>query len=270
MTESKNAVALVPANFSEGQAMAKFYASSKLVPQELRDKPADVYVAMTQGLELGVGPATSLRHINVIQGKPEIDAVLAHGLVLASPLCEYFRLVSVDEKQATYETKRVGDPPKSMQFTMEEARRAKLVDRGKDPSDNNWNKWPKRMMQAACKRQLASDVYPDILTGLAVNLEIEEGVSYNDGEPSDEAIADAELVNAETGEVEDAVLAATAEVIEKYKSRITALDNIDDMVKLKDQELKKEAPTVVNAVREHWLARRDQIFKARDAANFDG
>ncbi len=264
MTEHKS-LALVPTSFAEGQEMAKFFSESKLIPQELRDKPADVYAAMMLGVERGVGPMTSLKHINIINGKAEIDAVLAHGLVLASPLCEYFRLVSIDDDQATYETKRRGNPIRTMTFTMEEAKRAKLLDRGKDKSDNNWNKWPKRMLIATCKRQLAKDVYPDVLTGLAVNLNLEDLSHYDDGEPSDEPIADAEIVNPETGEIEDSVLAATAEVIEKYKTRITALDNIEDMVKLKDQELKKEAPTVVNAVRDHWMARKTEIYKAREA-----
>lgn len=264
MTESKS-LALVPTSFAEGQEMAKFFSESNLIPEDLRGKPADVYAAMTLGIERGVGPMTSLKHINIIGGKPEIDAVLAHGLVLASPLCEYFRLVSVDDEQATYETKRRGNPKRTMQFTMAEAKRAKLLDRGKDASNNNWNKWPKRMLIATCKRQLAKDVYPDVLTGLAVNLNLEDLSYYDDGEPSDEPIADAEIVNPDTGETEDADLAKTTELIEKYKSRIASLDILDDLVKVKDQELKKEPAVVVDAVRQFWLDRCSVVRKAAHA-----
>lgn len=61
---------------SEQKDIAALYAQSMLVPEAYRNKPADVFVAVTLGQSVGISPIQSLSEINVIKGKPTMSASL--------------------------------------------------------------------------------------------------------------------------------------------------------------------------------------------------
>lgn len=61
---------------SEQKDIAALYAQSTLVPEAFRNKPADVFVAVTLGQSVGISPIQSLSEINVIKGKPTMSASL--------------------------------------------------------------------------------------------------------------------------------------------------------------------------------------------------
>lgn len=61
---------------SEQKDIAALYAQSTLVPEAYRNKPADVFVAVTLGQSVGISPIQSLSEINVIKGKPTMSASL--------------------------------------------------------------------------------------------------------------------------------------------------------------------------------------------------
>lgn len=61
---------------SEQKDIANLYAESTLVPEAYRNKPADVFVAVTLGQSVGISPIQSLSEINVIKGKPTMSASL--------------------------------------------------------------------------------------------------------------------------------------------------------------------------------------------------
>lgn len=61
---------------SEQKDIANLYAESTLVPEAFRNKPADIFVAVTLGQSVGISPIQSLSEINVIKGKPTMSASL--------------------------------------------------------------------------------------------------------------------------------------------------------------------------------------------------
>ena len=123
--------------------------------------PEAAFVVIATGRELGLTAMQSLRAIHMIEGKPSISADAAAAVVLKHPACEWFRMVSSDAKQATYEAKRVGNPPQAMTFTIQDAATAGLT--GKD----NWKKFPAPMLRARCSLALARAVFPDALMGVS-------------------------------------------------------------------------------------------------------
>jgi hypothetical protein len=89
-----------------------------------------------------------------------MSADLAVALTKRHPSCRYFRVVSSDDKAATYETLREGDPePTRMAFTAEQARQAGL-------GGDNWRRYPAAMLRARCSLALARAVYSDIMLGV--------------------------------------------------------------------------------------------------------
>ena len=59
-----------PSNLAELDSLSDKLAKSALIPEALRNKPADVAVVLMTGAELGLGPMLSLRSIYVVKGKP--------------------------------------------------------------------------------------------------------------------------------------------------------------------------------------------------------
>ncbi len=150
-----------PTSMEQGIRLAEMLARSALVPSAVRGKPADIFVILATGRELGIGPMQALSDINVIQGKPVMSADLMVSQCKKHPeVCRYIRLVETNEQRAVYETQRVGSPePERFAFTMDDAKRLGLD--GKD----NYKKQPKTMLRRRCAAALAREVYPDLVRG---------------------------------------------------------------------------------------------------------
>lgn len=157
-TMSDKALALIPQDLPGFTALAKQFAESKLIPSDLQSKPADVFVTLLAGNELGLSPMAALRGIHVVKGKTILSADTMVAVVLASGAAEYFRRVEATATTATYETKRKGAEPVQVTWTSADAVTAKL-------DGDNWKKYPRAMLAARCKAELARDVYPDVLAG---------------------------------------------------------------------------------------------------------
>lgn len=150
-----------PTSLEQAMTLAEMLAKSALVPQAVRNKPADIFVILATGRELGIGPMQALSDINVIQGKPVFSADLMVAQCKKHPeVCKYIRLVESTDKGATYETMRVGAPePERFTFTMDDARKLGLD--GKD----NYKKQPKTMLRRRAAAALARETYPDLVRG---------------------------------------------------------------------------------------------------------
>jgi hypothetical protein len=150
----------LPTTMAEAEQLAARLAQSALLPDGLRGKPADVLITLITGHELGLSPMQSVRGLHVVKGRAVMSADLAVGLVKRNSACRHFRLVSSDDKAATYETLREGEPePTRMTFTIDQARQAGLV-------ADNWKRFPSAMLRARCSLALARAVYPDVLQGV--------------------------------------------------------------------------------------------------------
>lgn len=149
-----------PSNMAEAEQLSVRLAQSALLPDGLRGKPGDVLVTLITGHELGLSPMQAIRGLHVVKGRAVMSADLAVALTKRHPSCRYFRVVASDDKAATYETLREGDPePTRMTFTAEQARQAGL-------GGDNWRKYPAAMLRARCSLALARAVYSDIMLGV--------------------------------------------------------------------------------------------------------
>lgn len=170
-TETSDAVAIVrapqpqhtqaiePQNFGELKALAQHAARSRFFGGAGDESQA--LVLMMRGRDLGLSYAQALAAFHVINGKPTLSADAMVAVCLARPdLCEYFRHVSSDDTQATFATKRVGEPEQRETYTMADAVREELA------SKAMWKKFPKRMLKARAKANLARDTFPELLLGI--------------------------------------------------------------------------------------------------------
>lgn len=163
----KDLFSLMPRNFDGAQRFCDVLAKSELVPQAYREKPANIFVAVQMGAELGLSPMQALQNIAVINGRPTLwgDAVL--GLVQASGKLEYIREWA--EGDVAYcEVKRRGyGHPYKTSFTQEDAKRMGLA--GKQ---GPWSQIPQRMRQLRARAFALRDQFADVLRGVAVTEEI--------------------------------------------------------------------------------------------------
>lgn len=160
--------AIVPTSFAEAKEMAHTFSKASIITQALKGKEADVLVTIATGLELGLSPMASLRGLDVVEGQIYMRADLMVALCMRSRVCEYFRPVVVTDTKVTYETKRAGEKPETMTWSIEDAKRAGLA--GKSV----WQKYPRLMLSNRCKSELAKLVYPDVLFGIGETEELEE------------------------------------------------------------------------------------------------
>lgn len=198
--------ALVPASVTDAEHMAVQLSKSQLVPDAFRNKPADTFMAISYGLELGLPPVSALRSIAVIKGKPTLYADAMVGLVMASGKAEYFTCVESLQDRATYATKRKGSPDEVRKtFTTADAEQAGL------PSQNkNYRTYPKQMLEARAKAWLARDVYPDLLHGIYSAEEVSE-MDDTPPRPAEVAAVQPAYTDAEVVDDEPEDVAATAD-----------------------------------------------------------
>jgi hypothetical protein len=150
-----------PSDLRQAMEISKTLSTSGLMPRALVGKPQDILVIIIKGRELGLSMMQSISGISVIQGKAVMEAATMVGLCLSKrDVCEYFRLITSDDKVATYVTKRSGSEPVTLSFTIEEAKKANLL--GKD----NWRNYPAAMLRARASSALARAVYPDLTAGI--------------------------------------------------------------------------------------------------------
>jgi len=168
--ERASALLYDPGLLDQALMVADKICKSNMVPKYLRGDPGGTLINILTGHELGLSPMQSLRGLTVIDGRVGMHADLMVALVLRSPQCVYFRCTHTDEQRATFETLRKGDDkPTEYSFTVEDARRAHLLDKGPQA---NWQAWRKNMLRARCASNLASLKYQDVLYGIGLMADV--------------------------------------------------------------------------------------------------
>lgn len=176
--ETKKDIFSFDGSMVENMQMAEMLAHSDLVPQDYKNKPSNVIVAVQMGQEVGLKPMQALQGIAVINGRPCIWGDALIGLVRNSNLCEYVTETFDHEKMtATCVAKRFEEVEKITTFSREDAIRAGLWNdnkkvysmRYKKEVNNTspWYKYPKRMLQMRARGFCLRDLFPDVLKGLA-------------------------------------------------------------------------------------------------------
>lgn len=181
---------LAPQNMNEAMEFSKMIASSGLVPQQYKNKPQDVLVAVQWGYELGLQPLQALQNIAVINGKPSVYGDAALALVKNDSRCagvhEY--IDGDGDNRIAYCTakRRYGDDIEetTRTFSVDDAKRAGLWGR-KGP----WTQYPDRMLMMRARGFTLRDAFPDALKGV---ITAEEAQDYpSKGKSTQTAIQEA-------------------------------------------------------------------------------
>lgn len=165
---------LEPRTGQDAQRLAGLLHNSRLYQKNFGNEFA-VLAIILRGRALGLDATTALEafYFDSRTGSLLPVASIIIGMCMRSELSEYFRCVSTDDKQATYETKRVGDPPMSYQYTWEMAVKADLTGLTHNKEKTNWHKRPDAMIRKTTGVNLARIVYPDLIKGLYSHEEME-------------------------------------------------------------------------------------------------
>ena len=147
-------------------------AKSDLTPAGYRNKPEDIFIAISYGHELKLNPLASLQGIAVINGKPSVygDAMLA--LCRKHPAFEDIQesITGTGENmKAVCKIKRKGQSWSEYTFTIAMARKAGLLNK-KGP----WQTHLERMMQMRARGFVLRDVFADALGGVITTEEAED------------------------------------------------------------------------------------------------
>ncbi|MFO1148313.1 MAG: hypothetical protein U1E62_08045 [Alsobacter sp.] len=165
----------IPRSMEEALTLAKAVVAARMAPRGM-ETPEACLVAILHGLEVGLTPLMALQRIAVIEGRPTIWGEGAMALVRASGLArslrEWVEGDTPDTWQAQCEVLRKGEcEPVTTCFSVADARRAGLW--GKP---GPWSSYPRRMLQMRARAFALRDVFADVLGGLYLREEIEDGL----------------------------------------------------------------------------------------------
>jgi hypothetical protein len=169
VTPAERVAAAAEAGMDSWLIVAKdvFYLAERLcntpfVPKNYRGEPEAAAAAILTGRELGLPPMTSLRHVQVVEGVPSLDAEYKRARVLAAG--HEFDILGWDGKHCEVSGRRKGShkPPLVVEYTIEDARLAGLVrDRSKYVTA------PRVMLLARATTLLCNAIFADVTNGLA-------------------------------------------------------------------------------------------------------
>lgn len=153
--------AIVPRTMTELIEFSKYLSQSEIVPDTFRGKPANIFVAIQWGMEIGLLPFQALQSIAIIHGRPMLYGDAGLALVYGSSMVESFE-EEIGAESATCRAKRKGNPKECVRtFTKADAEKAGLW--GK----NTWAAYPKRMLQMRARWWALRDTFPDVLRGVS-------------------------------------------------------------------------------------------------------
>ena len=167
-------------------------AKSSLVPSAFRGKPADIYLAMKMGRELGLGDVQSLQSIHVIQGRPTVSAQTMIALIRKNFPDAYINIVS-DCNGATCTMARSKEDKENAyvaHWNMKKAQGMNLT------SKDNWRKQPENMMRWRAVSEAARFIFPDAIMNMYTPDETEDIVeSEKEVDLSKEGAVEAHVVD---------------------------------------------------------------------------
>lgn len=186
--------------------MAATLLKSGLIPKSFVS-PEGVLTAILYGQELGLSPMRSLMGIDVIQGRPSVNASTIKGMVLAAG--GRIETVVWTDKICTLIGHR-GDWKEEATFSIEDAKVAGYL------SKDNWAKQPKAMLYARAVSIIGRNQWADVTRGF-----------YSTEELRDEA--------------PEASYEVTSTASERRKERAKALAQADTRVVVETQAIERVA-----------------------------
>lgn len=145
--------------------MAQMYAASSFNSGSSKQREGDFFLIMLKGMELGITPMAAVDTINIIKGKPTLDAKGMLALVKASGQLENINIDSTPER-CMVSVKRCGNDEQIVSFTIQDAEKMSL--QGKD----NYKSQPEIMLKWRAITKAMREVFPDIISGLYTQEEL--------------------------------------------------------------------------------------------------
>lgn len=157
--------------------LASHIADTDFVPDAYRGNAPAVAAAILTGRELGIGPMTALRHVQVVKGSPSLSAEYKRARVLAAG--HDLDILELNTTRCKVVGRRKGKPPLEITFTMDDAKRAGLTAPSRSGKPGSWQTRPRRMLFARASTEVCDFLFTDITNGLPTTELLEEG---DDGE----------------------------------------------------------------------------------------
>ncbi len=139
---------------------ARQLAASGLLPDDYKQKPANLLWAIEFAEMLDLSPMAAITGVHVIKGRPSASAGLMSALVRRAG---HKLRVRGDDTSATASIVRSDDPEYTFEvtWTMERAKTAGLL------SNDNWKKYPAAMLSARAITECARLACQEALLGIA-------------------------------------------------------------------------------------------------------
>lgn len=139
---------------------AKTLAVSGMLPDGLRGNPANVFMAIMQGLDLGLRPMQALNLIDVIKGKPGLKPEGMRALIQSAG--HEWRDVEVTAEKCVIRARRKGTEYwNEVTYTIEQAKTA-----GDYAKNAIYKARPEDMLYARCSVRMAKRHFSDVINGL--------------------------------------------------------------------------------------------------------
>jgi len=155
--------------------LAAEVCDTEFVPKGMRGKPATVVACWMTGRELGIGPMTSLKHVQLVDGTATLSAEYKRARILAAG--HQFEVLEHSTVKCTIRARRRGSNwTEPLTYTIQMAQTAKLVKPG-----GAWTTRPRKMLFARVTSEMADMLFPDLTMGLPTT-ELAEDGDWRDGE----------------------------------------------------------------------------------------
>jgi len=157
-----------PTSFHEMQEYCNYLATSKLCPEAVRGRPADVFMIVQTGAELGLHAIQSLKTFGIINGMPFAYGDGFLGIIKTHKDFEDMKLWfegKIEDRTLTAYCmmKRKNQSPITESFNMKDADRAGLLNKG---SKSAWGAYTNIMLQRRAIAKVGKFTFPDALYGI--------------------------------------------------------------------------------------------------------
>lgn len=156
--------------FDPAKSLQLFDVSKKLLASGLYPNlktPEAAFAVVQYGAELGYGPMVSLQNIQMVQGKPSCSAQFLLAQMKRSGWS--YKIVESSDKRCCLEFCNGGKQSSQIEYTIEEARTAGLLNK----SGDMWKKYPKDMLFSRCSSRAARRLSPEAILGMYTEEEME-------------------------------------------------------------------------------------------------
>lgn len=153
--------------------LAAHICETDFVPDAYRGNAPAVAAAILTGRELGIGPMTSLRHVQLVKNSPSLSAEYKRARVLAAG--HDLDIIELNTTRCKVVGRRRGKPPLEITFSIEDARRAGLLAPSRSGKPGAWQTRPRRMLFARASTEVCDFMFTDITNGLPTTELLMEG-----------------------------------------------------------------------------------------------